>query len=116
MDLSIVRSRGRSSGVGSQDDDARFLLSWLKSPLRMGSVTPSSPVLARAMAAYVDPKSKGPVIELGPGTGPVTAALIERGIDPSRLVLVEYSANSATCCRRASPKPLSCRVMPIILP
>jgi phosphatidylethanolamine/phosphatidyl-N-methylethanolamine N-methyltransferase len=73
------------------DDDARFLKSWLKNPLRMGAVTPSGPILARKMASYVDPAGTGPVIELGPGTGPMTAALVARGIDPARLVLVEYS-------------------------
>jgi phosphatidylethanolamine/phosphatidyl-N-methylethanolamine N-methyltransferase len=73
------------------DDDARFLKSWLKNPLRMGAVTPSGPILARKMASYVDPAGTGPVIELGPGTGPMTAALVARGVDPSRLVLVEYS-------------------------
>jgi phosphatidylethanolamine/phosphatidyl-N-methylethanolamine N-methyltransferase len=42
------------------------------------------------MAAYIDPSRPGPVIELGPGTGPVTEALLAQGIDPSRLVLVEF--------------------------
>ena len=36
-------------------------------------------------------KSSGPVIELGPGTGPVTEALVEHGVDPARLVLVEFN-------------------------
>ena len=103
MNLSNVRLRGRAPGLRHQDDDARFLMSWLRSPLRMGSVTPSSPVLARAMADYVDPRGKGPVIELGPGTGPVTAALIERGIDPSRLVLVEYSREFCDLLRARFP-------------
>jgi phosphatidylethanolamine/phosphatidyl-N-methylethanolamine N-methyltransferase len=31
------------------------------------------------------------VIELGPGTGAVTEALVEHGIEPSRLVLVEFN-------------------------
>jgi len=57
---------------------------------------PSSKVLARTMAAYVDPKSNGPVVELGPGTGAVTQALVDRGIDPARLVLVEFNP---TFCR-----------------
>ena len=42
------------------------------------------------MASYVDLKKEGPIIELGPGTGPVTQALLARGIAPERLVLVEY--------------------------
>jgi phosphatidylethanolamine/phosphatidyl-N-methylethanolamine N-methyltransferase len=48
------------------------------------------------MARSVDPAAVGPVIELGPGTGPVTAALVERGVDPARLVLVEFNP---TFCR-----------------
>jgi len=73
------------------DDDVRFLRSWLEKPLATGAVMPSGRVLARTMARYVDPQSKGPIIELGPGTGPVTEALVERGVDPARLVLVEFN-------------------------
>jgi phosphatidylethanolamine/phosphatidyl-N-methylethanolamine N-methyltransferase len=78
------------------DDDVKFLRSWFEKPLATGAVMPSGRVLARTMARYVDPNSKGPVIELGPGTGPVTAALVEQGIDPARLVLVEFNP---TFCR-----------------
>jgi phosphatidylethanolamine/phosphatidyl-N-methylethanolamine N-methyltransferase len=45
--------------------------------------------LARAMAAAIDPSRPGPVVQLGPGRGAVTAALVERGVHPSRLVLIE---------------------------
>jgi phosphatidylethanolamine/phosphatidyl-N-methylethanolamine N-methyltransferase len=78
------------------DDDVRFIRSWIERPLSIGAVKPSSKALARTMARYVDPRSDGPIIELGPGTGPVTAALIEAGIAPSRLVLVEFNP---TFCR-----------------
>jgi phosphatidylethanolamine/phosphatidyl-N-methylethanolamine N-methyltransferase len=73
------------------DDDMRFIRSWLEKPLATGAVMPSSRLLARTMARYVDPNTKGPIIELGPGTGPVTEALVDRGIDPSRLILVEFN-------------------------
>ena len=43
------------------------------------------------MASHVDPKGTLPVIELGPGTGVVTKALIERGVHPSRIIAIEYS-------------------------
>lgn len=72
------------------DDQARFIKSWLDNPLVAGAVSPSGRFLARMMASYVDPAASGPVIELGPGTGPVTDALIRRGVAPERLVLVEY--------------------------
>src|ERR1700689_4988840 len=73
------------------DDEVRFIRSWIERPLSIGAVTPSGKVLARAMARYVDPNSDGPVVELGPGTGPVTEALVEAGVAPSRLVLVEFN-------------------------
>jgi phosphatidylethanolamine/phosphatidyl-N-methylethanolamine N-methyltransferase len=77
-------------------DEVHFIRSWLEKPLSTGAVTPSSKLLARTMAAYVDPEIAGPVIELGPGTGPVTEALVTQGIDPARLVLVEFNP---TFCR-----------------
>ncbi|MGD0023868.1 MAG: methyltransferase [Xanthobacteraceae bacterium] len=77
------------------DDEVRFIRSWIEKPLTIGAVTPSGRFLARAMARYVDPNSAGPVVELGPGTGPVTEALVEAGVAPSRLVLVEF--NPAFC-------------------
>jgi phosphatidylethanolamine/phosphatidyl-N-methylethanolamine N-methyltransferase len=80
----------------SLDDDVRFIRTWLEKPLRLGAVTPSSKALARTMAAYIDPAAPGPIVELGPGTGPITEALIAQGIDPARLVLVEFDA---TFCR-----------------
>jgi phosphatidylethanolamine/phosphatidyl-N-methylethanolamine N-methyltransferase len=77
-------------------DEVHFLRSVLEKPLATGAVLPSGRVLARTMAAYVDPRVEGPVIELGPGTGPVTEALVEQGVDPARLVLVEFNP---TFCR-----------------
>jgi phosphatidylethanolamine/phosphatidyl-N-methylethanolamine N-methyltransferase len=71
-------------------DGVKFISSWFKNPKTVGAVAPSGPALSRTMAAIVDASVEGPILELGPGTGPVTAALLERGIDPSRLVLVEY--------------------------
>lgn len=72
-------------------DEARFLKSWLDKPLITGAVSPSGKALARMMARYVDPAAPGMVLEIGPGTGPVTEALIERGVAPERLVLIEYN-------------------------
>jgi phosphatidylethanolamine/phosphatidyl-N-methylethanolamine N-methyltransferase len=73
------------------DDEVRFIRSWLERPLSTGAVTPSGRVLARTMARYVNPNIAGPVVELGPGTGPVTEALLAEGIEPERLVLVEFN-------------------------
>src|SRR5919199_1406437 len=86
------------------EDEARFLRSWLERPLLTGAVTPSSRMLARTMASYVDPRMPGSVIELGPGTGPVTEALIRRGVAQDRLVLVEYNPDFCRLLKRRFPK------------
>jgi phosphatidylethanolamine/phosphatidyl-N-methylethanolamine N-methyltransferase len=85
------------------DDEVRFLRSWIEKPLHMGAVMPSGRVLARTMAQYVDLKSTGPVVELGPGTGAITNALIERGVDQKRLVLVEYNPGFCALLRDRYP-------------
>jgi phosphatidylethanolamine/phosphatidyl-N-methylethanolamine N-methyltransferase len=86
------------------EDEARFLRSWFERPLVTGSVTPSGRMLARTMASYVDPRLDGPVIELGPGTGPVTEALIRRGVAQERLVLVEFNPDFCELLRRRFPR------------
>ena len=85
------------------DDEVRFLRSWMEKPLHMGAVMPSGRILARTMAQYVDIDSLGPVVELGPGTGAITNALIEHGIDQRRLVLVEYNPGFCALLRDRYP-------------
>lgn len=86
------------------DDEMRFIRSWIEKPLSIGAVRPSGKVLARTMASFVDPSVPGPVIELGPGTGPVTEALVEQGVDPSRLVLVEFNPEFCRLLRTRYPE------------
>jgi phosphatidylethanolamine/phosphatidyl-N-methylethanolamine N-methyltransferase len=85
------------------DDEVRFLRSWIEKPLHVGAVMPSGRLLARTMAQYVDVHSTGAVVELGPGTGAITSALIERGIDQKRLVLVEYNPGFCALLRDRYP-------------
>ena len=85
------------------DDEVRFLRSWIEKPLHMGAVMPSGRVLARTMAQYVDIKSSAPVVALGPGIGAITSALIERGVDQKRLVLVEYNPSFCALLRDRYP-------------
>lgn len=72
-----------------------FLKSLVDSPALTGAIAPSGPALSRRMASFADPDDPLPVLELGPGTGAVTTALIERGIAPERIVAVEF--NPAFC-------------------
>jgi phosphatidylethanolamine/phosphatidyl-N-methylethanolamine N-methyltransferase len=103
---SFQRPTPRKLPVGKDrfEDEARFLRSWFERPLLTGAVTPSGKMLARTMASYVDPRIPGPVIELGPGTGPVTDALIRRGVAQDRLVLVEFNPAFCQLLKRRFPK------------
>jgi phosphatidylethanolamine/phosphatidyl-N-methylethanolamine N-methyltransferase len=85
-------------------DEARFLKSWLDRPLITGAVSPSGKQLARTMARYVDTSLPGPVIELGPGTGPVTEALIRHGVAEDRLILLEFNPDFCRLLRKRFPK------------
>lgn len=66
----------------------RFILALFRNPMQIGAVVPSSQSLARAMASEVDLASHT-VLELGPGTGVITQALLSRGIKMQQLILLE---------------------------
>ena len=67
----------------------RFLGRWLRNPKAVGAVVPSGRSLATAMAAEIDPDAEGAIIELGGGTGNITAALLEAGISYKDLIVIE---------------------------
>ncbi len=98
------QSPGRINKTRPFRDEMRFIRSWLEKPLVIGAVAPSGKALSRTMARYVDPASTGPVVEIGPGTGPVTEALLERGIDESRLVLLEFNPSFCDLLRERFPR------------
>jgi phosphatidylethanolamine/phosphatidyl-N-methylethanolamine N-methyltransferase len=99
-----LHSSARALKKPRLDDEVRFLRSWIEKPLHMGAVMPSGRLLARTMAQYVDVQSSGPVVELGPGTGAITNALIEHGVDQKRLVLVEYNPGFCALLRDRYPQ------------
>ncbi|GLK54482.1 phospholipid N-methyltransferase [Methylopila capsulata] len=75
-------------------DGFTFLREWLTAPLRVGAVFPSGATLAKAMTAEIGPET-GAVIELGPGTGVFTQALIARGVPEHQLALIETGSEFA---------------------
>jgi phosphatidylethanolamine/phosphatidyl-N-methylethanolamine N-methyltransferase len=79
-----------------------FLRGLLSNPKGVSAPTPSSPVLAEAIAAEVDLDRPGLVIELGAGTGAVTAALVKR-MAGERLIAIERDQNFAQLLRRNFP-------------
>ncbi len=72
-------------------DEVKFIKSWAQSPLKTGALAPSGADLAARMASFLTPRPHARVVELGPGTGVVTRALLKRGFANHHLNLVEYS-------------------------
>lgn len=79
-----------------------FLRQWLRDPVKMASVTPSGRRLARLMVGQL-PEGCSRVVELGAGTGVFTRALLDHGIAPSGLLVVEINPALADFLRRRFP-------------
>ncbi|MBL8662159.1 MAG: methyltransferase domain-containing protein [Candidatus Odyssella sp.] len=88
---------------GGPADVLRFLRSFVTAPMRTGAQWPSGKALSRAMAAPVDLAVPGPIVELGPGTGVVTEALLARGVPPERLTMIEFSPQFAKLLSQRYP-------------
>jgi phosphatidylethanolamine/phosphatidyl-N-methylethanolamine N-methyltransferase len=87
-----VRGHGLKKKIGERfDDEIRFFRGWVDKPRTVGSIVPTSAVTARRMASVIDTGSGLPVLELGPGTGCITRAILAGGVTPERLWSVEYS-------------------------
>jgi phosphatidylethanolamine/phosphatidyl-N-methylethanolamine N-methyltransferase len=73
------------------DDEIRFIRGMMAQPKTVGAIMPTSARMAAKMASIIDTGSGLPVLELGPGTGVITRAILARGVKPENLVSIEYS-------------------------
>ncbi len=89
-------------------DHLDFLKAWLRNPAKVGAVLPSSRGLAAAMAREIDPDAPGVIVELGGGTGNITDALLQSGVPPENIVVIERDAGF---CERLSERFPSVRVI-----
>ncbi len=84
-------------------DYMNFLRSWIADPSAVSAVAPSSSALARLITRELVP-AHAPVMELGPGTGVFTRAILERGIAEADLTLVEYGSDFARSLESRFPQ------------
>lgn len=73
------------------DDEIRFIRGMMAEPKTVGAIMPTSARMAAKMASIINTGSGLPVLELGPGTGVITKAILAMGVKPENLVSVEYS-------------------------
>ena len=78
--------------------------SYLRHPLKLGALFPSSSALSSLMVRHINADTHGPILELGPGTGSFTRALLKKGISEENLVLLEQSPDFTTLLRNSFPK------------
>lgn len=93
----------RGLTVTSPLDRIRFFTAWLGNPLSVAAIAPSSKALAQLITRDIDART-GPVLELGPGTGVFTQALLDRGVAEHDLTLVEYDDGFARLLKRRFPQ------------
>jgi phosphatidylethanolamine/phosphatidyl-N-methylethanolamine N-methyltransferase len=101
----MTRSPGLRKALAEKfDDELKFFKGWIDKPKAVGSIVPTSSITARKMASVVNPKSGLPVLEVGPGTGVITRAILALGVKPEDLYTVEYSPVFARHLRQLYPR------------
>ncbi|MDQ2632456.1 MAG: class I SAM-dependent methyltransferase [Pseudomonadota bacterium] len=85
------------------DDELKFFKGWIDKPKAVGAIIPTSSVTARRMASVIDTDSGLPVLEVGPGTGVITKAILGRGVKPVDVYTVEYSHDFVMHLKRNYP-------------
>ncbi|WP_333844364.1 class I SAM-dependent methyltransferase [Pelomicrobium sp.] len=75
------------------DERFAFFQGFLKNPARVGSVIPSSRFLERRVVELSDVGRARAVVELGPGTGGTTRALLRAMAPDARLLGIELDAD-----------------------
>jgi phosphatidylethanolamine/phosphatidyl-N-methylethanolamine N-methyltransferase len=86
------------------DEEIRFFKGWIDGPKAVGAILPTSSITARRMASVIDIHSGLPVLELGPGTGVITKAILKHGVKPSDLYSIEYSQDFVEHLNKTYPE------------
>jgi len=90
--------------IAALADSTVFLREWMVNPQRTGALTPSSPQLGAAMARWLPRDPESFVLELGPGTGAVTDALLKHGLREDRLIAIEHNPTLVKLLQKKFPR------------
>jgi len=88
---------------GDLEAAVTFFRQWLREPRSVAALAPSGRELARHMAAACGRRARR-VVELGGGTGVVTQALLERGVSPEGLLVLERNRELRAHLERRFPE------------
>lgn len=98
-----------SRAISRTSDALIFSLAWCQAPFRVGALLPSGQSLANLITRDILP-AHGPVLELGPGTGVFTSALLRKGFVPEDLTLIEVHSQFAELLSLRHPKAAILRI------
>lgn len=101
--------RRQTDGLAEETDSpseqhGRFLREFIRKPVSTGAIVPSSSELARLMADEASLEGASVIVEFGPGTGPITRALIESKPPSSKLIAVERNEEFVAMLRERHPE------------
>lgn len=100
----IEHMTGETNSAKSHDGDwARFFATWIRHPVKMGAIAPSSAAYCSAMVDAATTGIDGPILELGPGLGVVTRTLLRKGVQPERITSIEYDPDFARMLKERFP-------------
>lgn len=96
----IIRRDDRRPGVSRLADDLAFLRGFLARPLEVASIVPSSVFLEQRVVEAAGLANARCVVELGPGTGGTTRALLRASAPQARLLAIEVNPRFCARLRR----------------
>ncbi len=101
----IRKSRVFDALLSHKSTRLAFTGELIRNPAAVGAICPSSRILARVMAQQLQHSTSqsGYVVELGAGTGTITAALLHSGLAPDRLIAIERSPRLTAHLRHRFP-------------
>jgi phospholipid N-methyltransferase len=82
-----------------------FARTFLKHPLMLGSLIPSSPSLVKRLAQQIDWENVQVMVEYGPGVGTITTAMLRQLRPDGVLVAIDYNRDFTEYLRQTIPDP-----------
>ncbi|WP_228734085.1 class I SAM-dependent methyltransferase [Xanthomonas euvesicatoria] len=79
-----------------------FFREWITAPCSVAAILPSGRALASIITSELSERT-GRVLELGPGTGVFTQAMIDKGVQEKNLILLEYNATFSSVLKQRFP-------------
>lgn len=93
-----------ASHSGSLREHMLMARRFLRNPATVGAVAPSSRAMARMMVAHIPTDRPVSVVELGPGTGAFTTAIVKRVAPGSRILAIELEQAFVDRVRQKLPR------------